>query len=1448
MGRVGSEHDVSPKRDGEEATSRACTLSIHRVTEKDDINHAYHIVECKLDGTSVALQQRFCSLGPQDPEGRTAAFCFAISTGSLPSFKAFLFEHSDFLSSTRSGDVSYLTAGANMQSCFTVFVNPRKNASLGLCFTAAICRFRNVSMRSISFRSNDEQVGIEQVTTFLHSSKCRSWVQKVLKRDLTFASEEAGICSPEGTLPAKCKRCGESEHPVCHDQKSQQASEDYLCPTCLMMEREAIFAIRLEEQREDVEKWENFWNEASSVYAEDNCDACCCICGCEDNEDLDDLVPCVCESNQAVVHTSCAAACTAFPSPKASYSGSIPLCLICRRGPGIIQNGGLVKCKDDGMGARGSKRSMNPIHVAGVEVKRPRTSSSDGVVRVENMPVNDASPKIAEIENNLHIESKHTDHTKLGAARHGWRSVDAPAVVPFKKRRIQIAEVPRSPSPPPEPKQISPKLALLPSPRPMSVSLEPKSPSAKPESLPLALPSSNATSSLPRSTSPTSAPSSKSMTPIRRFFSPNSGSPLSKAPPTKPLSQLPKSSSSRDASPQPWSSGPKQTCASPRSPSLKPTSPLPKLSSRSPDLSPSQLPSLPLVRTSDQIARSPSSSSEQGSRSQRSGPHQEALCGVDALKVTKESDLQSSFSPSQNQPSSSQEVEDGELVVSTEKNPDDFEVASELPEVSSQEARGHYSHVVRSSVGGFYDDRSGWDLNTEMDTWDKLSDEYARTKKKMGCVSVKRNFDASTHGVKANACVKNSSETLVTEDADNDECGILWCKQVDANKEIREAGKVTAVQQSEKFGKRETRTDVSRIANSSSWNVVDEVCEKQGPQRYRSAGKLENQANLSRTKTEEWNELAEKPEGEEHVDYGDFDCRDGDDAGLRIDEGAFMPEDEVYWKVEDTMGDPYLWESKTMSDGESERKQEDLMESCVEKCSTSGRVKSSGWDQLPEGFDNAEEALKAAQQIFSRRGRGSWVSSAGGRGSMLSSQGSFAAHRFNSRRDEFRDSSSQFGEDRHINQPSHGRENFNHMRRLGSGVDDCNAARARVSGRGAAGFHGRGRFNGWVDSQQSGSTDQWAPGRHQSSSGFSSHGATNAATAAAARLESSGFVVAPDGTISRGGRPSRGPRSSFGNSRGARGIHMTGGRAPPAGSESGPNFPNRMGVGINRNVNRSATVGIDMGGRSVRQGARPGFTGSMSDRGGLAGRGIIDRYGRTSYGGRTVDPRKSESPCKMHPSDYSYMSSRTPGLRPEARVTRSRLSPPSPEPFGRSKFFPGSARSQCSSPPFAKWSHDRREAESFRERDFKRSIPHSYGSSGRTSPHVVHGSSLTDERDWQVLAGTRSSPGARGGLNSSKYSGNARDGSSELHQSRRAEEEGHTGLMSKDSDHNRNSPREVDKVRDMRGSAYKRDRSRDDDKKRDSYRLSSRSTGGHKRASSRDGDDDATPRRHRRSC
>ncbi|KAI5062982.1 hypothetical protein GOP47_0021529 [Adiantum capillus-veneris] len=1374
---------------GEEVASDFGTLSVQRM---EDSECAYHIVVCKLPGTSTSFQQKFSSTGPKDPEGWAAAYCFALSTGCLPAFRAFLFEHLE--------RVNFGSSCLTDQSCLTVFINLRKNAFLGLCFSAAVCRFQDGSLRSVSFRSSSEQAGFEQVTAFFNSPKLRNWVLRSVKMGTSIAGELENH-RRDGMPMAVCKCCGELEPSDCSNQQSQQASEEYRCSACLVMERKLIFAIRLEAQGEVAECWETLWSEAGSFTTHDNDDVCC-VCGCEDNEDLDDLVPCICQSSEAVVHTSCSVACKPVAFYRVSMPNSTPGCLICGRGVVSPDRGSA----NHEIAARSLKRSIMLSQVAGGDMKRPRTNSTDGVKQSENMPNVDRSLlNHVRINNSaVQTEAKEPDYTKVGYVRHLWRSADTPAIVPFKKRRIQISEVQRSPSPPIKPLPSkdaphSPKGPLLGS-FPKPVSMLTKSPSPKLEDS-----HSNNAGSL-FSSSPLTSP--KSSTVVHCIF--DTISTVPNFPPTEAASPLPMSCSPETVPSKSRSLSPNRICSSLTSLSPKYAS-LPRSLSSFNSL-PVHLPRLPSLRMLDESAN-PMKSPELES-SQVFTPH----CDRITPKVIQETEnvhmhsISTSANP--NQPSTSQEVEDGELVISTEKISNEYDISDEIPEVSSQIAQGQDSLGSSFNSLKVQGDRAGWDLNTNMESWDQLSDKPSHVRSKMGNASrtvgvVGGQNYTNSFGMRAIEPLKLCRNEVAKETIgiDNDHQGrISPCKEADAGSEPPITGKILGVCEGDGFVK--PGTDESR-RGTSDLKIGKENCERQELCRYSSVERVERHA-----RAEDGTELVEEHEGEEQINHGTFYCREGYYKGMDLDDKSLVFEDEAYWKDEDESGKPLFWEGDARLDGDEREKKG--MHS--KECSTSRRVKLSGWDQLPEGFESAEEALKAAQEVMARRGRGSWVSF-GGRGS------SFSAHRVSSVCDDIKQSSKRFG-DRHLYESFRSRDGFNHTRGLDDSGDDCYPPRGRFSGRRAvAGPHPRGCHKRWAENRQGDSIDEWRHGQHRSASGFSSQGPTNAATLAAARVESSGFVVGPDGTLSRGRTSSRGMRSTFVHNRGP----QTTGRATSADMDGVSNFSKRGSPGVERCMGRSSKIGVESGDRRVRQGVGTGLAGrSMSDRRALPGRGLGDRYGRSSYVSRTMEHKRSESPCRMHLPDHSYANDcGSPGSRPEPRFKRSRLSPPSPEPFSRSKFYPPSARNQHSPPSFHKWSHDRREGENFRERDFRTPVPR-YGAPGRASPHVVHGSSLMDYRDLQVLAVTRSSSGVRGGSSS------LRDESPEFRRERRAEEDGLTSSFSEGGDDG-----------DMKGGVYKRDKCRDNDKKREPYRPLSRSSGGHGHSSSLDGLDDVAPRRQR---
>ena len=205
-------------------------------------------------------------------------------------------------------------------------------------------------------------------------------------------------------------------------------------------------------------------------------------------------------------------------------------------------------------------------------------------------------------------------------------------------------------------------------------------------------------------------------------------------------------------------------------------------------------------------------------------------------------------------------------------------------------------------------------------------------------------------------------------------------------------------------------------------------------------------------------------------------------------------------------------------------------------------------------------------------------------------------------------------------------------------------------------------------------------------------------------------------------------------------------------------------------------------------------------------------------------------------------------MRSESRIVKSRTSP--------SEYIPTRSQ-QRSPPPSSRWSMDKREGDGQRERDIRRSsVSRLHAPPQRTSPHVVHGSSLMDERDRQVLAVTRHSP--------SPLLKSAPEGSSlEARQQppRRCEEGDeeeeppqHFRSQSKEVE-DRASPRD-DKDRYKGYFSYRRDRERDrdmtdiEDRRRDPHKMlnkDERLVSGEKHAIGRDTDDDVAPRRRRHS-
>lgn len=193
---------------------------------------------------------------------------------------------------------------------------------------------------------------------------------------------------------------------------------------------------------------------------------------------------------------------------------------------------------------------------------------------------------------------------------------------------------------------------------------------------------------------------------------------------------------------------------------------------------------------------------------------------------------------------------------------------------------------------------------------------------------------------------------------------------------------------------------------------------------------------------EGWNYASEEPELEEHVDYGDSDFRDADDVGLDIDDRTSLMQEESTWKGDDGTGSL----KRTSQEGDTSIADGTVVKASLcdgqplerspERHIPSGRSRTTGWDQLPEGFDNAEEALRAAKEVSVRRGGrgGSWSSPVG----RASSLNSHTASRFgpgpgparSTVRDGFSNARGDgYYGDRHPDEMMYDRDGYRHGRR-----------------------------------------------------------------------------------------------------------------------------------------------------------------------------------------------------------------------------------------------------------------------------------------------------------------------------------------------------------------------------------------------------------------------------------
>uniref|UniRef100_A0A7I4C374 Uncharacterized protein n=1 Tax=Physcomitrium patens TaxID=3218 RepID=A0A7I4C374_PHYPA len=620
----------------------------------------------------------------------------------------------------------------------------------------------------------------------------------------------------------------------------------------------------------------------------------------------------------------------------------------------------------------------------------------------------------------------------------------------------------------------------------------------------------------------------------------------------------------------------------------------------------------------------------------------------------------------------------------------------------------------------------------------------------------------------------------------------------------------------------------------------------------------------------------------------------------------------------------------------------------------------SGWDQLPEGFQSAEEALQAARsnagqagwgsaygcgyagwngnssthfgsgenRYLSGHGRGMVVGPAGERGAFDKVAWSRGEHARRSRVD--------------VGLEMHGRVGVGQEMRHGSG------GRARPSSLEAA--HRQPRRRGVWGEDAGGAGPLWAygagralspsgagpgPGPGREAFGFHPQKARNAAAVAAAKVESSGLVVAPDGTVIKaGGGGQGGLRGLGGKGRGGGFTGMVGdmgsnGMMGGVGN-AGLAHPMRMGGDVDLRgreclgVDARVAGGMGMGSHCVdpalrfkgvgeRFGPGPGpglppGVGSSMGRGGpgmmggpdrsrftwtrgdgrFAGsveqdeRGISRRRGRR--GGERKIPGGRKPPRSMSNNEEAGEEA---GGGSEARKSRSAHgseakvegegasvgagmdaegpggqqgapSPPKlplpPPPPRAQRSPPAGLKRLLNNKREEEWPRGRERSRE-RERERVGSRGH-YSPSRRSSPHVIHGSALTDERDRLLLAGIDRSrePGASGSGSTEEagsHRGRSMEGGHEgrraqHHEGRRQEGESHAGkgeeLTGRSRAQSKDEGGRGGDGKESRAESERRSASRGG-----SRRESQKPGGESKHSSSREGEDDVAPRRRRPS-
>ncbi|KAH9312995.1 hypothetical protein KI387_028030, partial [Taxus chinensis] len=431
-------------------------VCVKRRTEGNGKNQGlFYAVEC-CRGSQVTRSKKYrCGeRGFEDPEARLKALRFGFSAEGLVAFRSFLFGEG-------------LKGSEGLGRGSSCFVCVRRSHVSGMLFAAAVFRAGNGVIRGVSF-AGEEEAAIQRALGFLKGPELWNWVRKILGLQVQVSS------------PGVCRHCGQQQQQQQEQEQGdiefgKQISEECICSACKKMESGEITIIRMDDQGGYRSiPVEEIWTDNKSAEMPGG-EPICTFCGCEDNEHFEKMISlCRCTGGSVVAHPGCFRASQAIFRTGGSQAPI--LCKVCgSRGSSAIGADGKIGAgsteedsKPVDLNSTLSRESLSVTPKKGIkhyssDLTNGWTGTND---QLENQPPlkrlkGESDRKAVEVSHKEGLSLSEPE--KLGVTLPVRRFDDVVASVPIKKRKFW------PPSPPPaSPKAPSP-LELSYSEAPVSV-------------------------------------------------------------------------------------------------------------------------------------------------------------------------------------------------------------------------------------------------------------------------------------------------------------------------------------------------------------------------------------------------------------------------------------------------------------------------------------------------------------------------------------------------------------------------------------------------------------------------------------------------------------------------------------------------------------------------------------------------------------------------------------------------------------------------------------------------------------------------------------------------------------------------------------------------------------------------------------------------------------------